>query len=161
MENTNVLLKRLLLVSWLSIGQPYPGSVKVVAMNSITKIPVFGWILKFAEFIFLTQKWSKDEGRFSESLISLREYKKQTGCSFVIVLFPEGALLEKDNLLKSHDCAKKNNLPLFQNVLLPILRGLREIVPLLRNLIDVVVDLTVMFSPERPSISDVLAGNSS
>ncbi len=132
--------------------------MKCVAKKSISSIPIFGWGLKLAEFVFLAQKWDVDKDRFKKELTSLCDYKDQTGIPLVIVLFPEGTLSESDKILVSQDYARKNRLPIFDNVLLPRFRGFREMIPIIRQKVDCIVDTTLIFDPVMPSIYDVLVG---
>lgn len=132
--------------------------MKYVAKRSIASVPIFGWALRIAEFVFLAQKWSEDEERFKKELKSLRDYEEQTGFPLTIVLFPEGTLSEPDKILVSQDYAKEKGLPVFENVLLPRFRGFREMVPILRHKIDYIVDTTLIFDPEKPNFYDVMVG---
>lgn len=148
----------LITVAWLTLGYPYPGNVKFVAMDSISRIPIFGWILRMAEFVFLAQKWDVDKERFITNLTSLSLYEDQTGNPLCIVLFPEGTLNEPHHIVKSKQYAGKTNQPVFEHVLLPRFRGFREMLPILREKVDYVVDTTCIFSPNKPDIFQVLAG---
>jgi len=148
----------LITLAWLTLGFPYPGNVKFVAMESISRIPIFGWILRMSEFVFLAQKWDVDKERFITNLTSLSLYEDQTGSPLCIVLFPEGTLHEPHHVIKSKQYAEKTNLPIFENVLLPRFRGFREMLPILRSKVDYVVDTTCIFSKDKPDIFQVLAG---
>lgn len=153
--------QRLLCIAFLSrFGAPYPGNVKVIAKRSVGRVPIFGWILRLADFVFLARSWTSDRHSFIARLRSLANYRAQTGCPLALVLFPEGTRISDDKMNISHAYAKENNLPLYSRVLLPRTRGFRELVPLLREHLDIVADVTFMFDPDFPSIVDVIAGYS-
>ena len=145
-------------MAWLSVGYPFPGNVKYVAKKSISQIPIFGWALRIAEFVFLAQKWSEDKVRFKKELHSLCHYEDQTGFPLAIMLFPEGTLSEPDKILVSQDYARANGYPVFDHVLLPRFKGFREMIPIIRHKIDYVVDTTLIFDPTMPNFYDVMVG---
>lgn len=145
-------------LAWLSrLGYPSPGNVKAVVKKSLGSVPIFGWILKFSEFVFLTRSWERDQSNFVTKLRKLSTFPS-TGLPYWLVLFPEGSRLQPDKLANSQKFAQANNYPTFNNVLLPRFKGFQALVPEIRSSINYVVDVTLMFEGKKPSMSSVLKG---
>lgn len=135
---------------------PSPGNAKSVVKASLGKVPVFGTILRFAEFLFLTRSWTADRGSFLSSLFSLREYGSSV-TPFWLVLFPEGTRLTADKIQHSRNYAVSQGDAPFTNVLYPRFKAFVAILSALRDRLDVVVDATYIFSGS-PTLENVLAG---
>ena len=145
----------LLGLAWLSrLNYPYPGNAKCIVKRSLGDVPVFGWILRFAEYIFISRNWQKDHNTFIEALKSLKSYPNP----WWIVLYPEGSRFTKEKLKFSQEFARSKGYPLVHHVLFPRLKGFGVIVDTIRDEIDSVVDATVVFEGEPPSVSAMLAG---
>lgn len=110
------------------------------------------------EFVFISKKWVQEGEKIKKEIESLGEFKDNTGYPLALILFPEGQIFETYKVKKSHEYATKNELPLLNNLLLPRLRGFREIVPILRGKIDYIIDTTIVFRPEKAKIFDVFSG---
>lgn len=151
-------------VDWLlglafiaKLGFPYPGNAKSVVKASLSKVPLFGTILRFAEFAFLTRSWKADRETFLKSLLSLRGYTKS--CSpFWFTLYPEGTRLTQEKLERSQAYAVSRHVEPLSNVLFPRFKAFTTIVPTLRDEFDGIVDATLMFEGDVPSMKNTLSG---
>lgn len=140
------------------LGAPFPGNVKAIVKASLGRVPLFGWILRFAEFLFLTRNWAADRERFFRSLNSLCAYSRDCG-SVCLVLFPEGTRLSAASLVYSQTFAREKGYPIFNQVLTPRFKAFTAVVPTLRDTLDGILDLTLMFEGSTPNMSTVLTGN--
>lgn len=72
-----------------------------------------------AMYIFLKRRWEHDEGYLREVL----DYYNGVSYPLQLLLFPEGTNLDSGTKVKSDSFAKKNNLPCYEYVLHPRVRG--------------------------------------
>lgn len=147
------------------------GKIRAFAKKSLgIYLPVMGWFWKFLNFVFLERKFDKDRPNIIKQLKALAEKSKQhKSGSFWIVIFPEGTRLRPQKLKESQEYAKEKNLTVFQNVLVPRIKGFQITLNTLREDVDGVVDLTIGY-PQleddkrvqkgkiRPSVQDLLFG---
>lgn len=136
---------------------PSPGNTKSVVKASLGTIPIFGTILHFSEFLFLTRSWAVDRESFLSSLFSLREYGSDV-TPYWFVLFPEGTRLTADKIQHSQCYALSQGATPLSHVLYPRFKAFTATVSALRGHLDVVVDATYIFS-NTPTLENVLAGN--
>ena len=152
-------------VDWLlglaflaKFGYPYPGNAKSVVKASLGHVPLFGSILRFSEFLFLTRSWNADRDVFLRSLLKLRRFS--TTCAPMwFTLYPEGTRLTPDKLQASQAFAVSRNIQPLDNVLFPRFKAFTSILGTLRDEFDAVVDATFMFDGTIPTVNTVLAGN--
>ncbi|CAN8061516.1 unnamed protein product [Agarophyton chilense] len=136
---------------------PYPGNSKSVVKASLRKVPIFGRLLHYAEFMFITRSWAADRDRFFQALKSLRGYST-TVAPLWFVLYPEGTRLTPDKLEHSQTYATSRGLKPHHNVLFPRFKAFVSIVSTLRDDFDGIVDATFMFEGKLPSMRSALAG---
>lgn len=141
-------------------GMPYPGNAKSAVKASLGKVPLFGTILNYAEFLFLTRDWSTDRNQFLSALTSLRSYGK-SGAPLWFVLYPEGTRFTHEKCEYSRAYAEKNNLRPHEHVLFPRFKAFTAIVSTLRNEFDGIIDATFMFEGEQPTVKATFAGTAS
>lgn len=141
-------------------GYPYPGNAKSVVKASLGKVPIFGNILRFAEFAFLTRSWATDKDKFFKALASMGTYS-DTGDPLWFVLYPEGTRFTKEKQQYSEAYAATKQLTPTTHVLFPRYKAFTAIVSALREKFDGVIDATFMFEGEEPAITQTLAGNAS
>lgn len=148
----------LLGIAYISrLGAPYPGNAKCVVKSSLAKVPLFGYLLVFAEFLFLARDWNRDKDAFLNHLKSLRTYS-ESGNPLFLVLYPEGTRLDANKLAYSNEYAKSMQINPTQNVLLPRYKAFTSIVSTLRDQLDGVVDTTFIFEGGVPTVSNSMAG---
>lgn len=135
---------------------PSPGNVKSAVKASLGNIPLFGTILHFAEFLFLTRSWSADRENFLTSLHNFRDYET-TVSPFWFVLFPEGTRLTPDKLQHSKQYAMSKGTDPLSHVLYPRFKAFTATMSALREQFDVVVDATYIYDSPI-SLKETLAG---
>ena len=89
-------------------------SYRFVSDIKVKKIPIFGLIAKFMNYIFI------DRNNPKEAIDILNKEIKSTDNIFI---FPEGTLFYKPMIEKSNDICKKLNIKNFKNVLCPKING--------------------------------------
>lgn len=141
-------------------SDPYPGNVKSIVKASLGRVPIFGYLLRFAEFLFLTRSWAADKDKFLARLATLRDFPA-SGNPICLVLYPEGTRLTKEKQAYSNQYAKSKGLAPTNNVLLPRYKAFTTIVTSLYDQLDGVLDTTFMFEGDHPTINSTLAGTAS
>lgn len=142
------------------LGTPYPGNAKSVVKASLGKVPVFGSILRFAEFLFLTRNWAQDRKQFLNALTSLRSFGK-CGRPLWFVLYPEGTRFTEDKREISRAYATAKNHQPHDNVLFPRFKAFTAIVSALRDDLDGIIDATFMFEGAQPTLKATLGRSAS
>eukprot|EP00172_Hildenbrandia_rubra_P001035 Plantae.Rhodophyta-Hildenbrandia_rubra.ctg16203.p1 GENE.Plantae.Rhodophyta-Hildenbrandia_rubra.ctg16203~~Plantae.Rhodophyta-Hildenbrandia_rubra.ctg16203.p1 ORF type:complete len:370 (-),score=35.71 Plantae.Rhodophyta-Hildenbrandia_rubra.ctg16203:1831-2940(-) len=145
----------LLGLAWLArFGFPYPGNAKCVVKRSLGDIPIFGWILRQTEFIFISRNWQADKDGYMSALESMREYPKP----FWIVLYPEGSRFTEEKKKRCQEYCLAKGYPLVSNVLFPRFKAFTALMPKLRGTFDGIIDATIVFDGEPPTVSTMLSG---
>eukprot|EP01112_Ceratiomyxa_fruticulosa_P008308 TRINITY_DN2152_c0_g1_i1.p1 TRINITY_DN2152_c0_g1~~TRINITY_DN2152_c0_g1_i1.p1 ORF type:complete len:320 (+),score=41.79 TRINITY_DN2152_c0_g1_i1:82-1041(+) len=132
---------------------------KWIAKRSISWIPFFGWTHYLMGDLYLARKWEDDLPNIQNwlSKFSERGFKR-------MVIFPEGTRSRDPKKLKaSQDFAKKNDLPILNNVLLPRTKGVALIIKYLQDnpgIIDCVYDMTLYYGGGGIGIGRFLRGPS-
>lgn len=127
---------------------------------SLGRVPIFGYLLHFAEFIFLTRSWAADKDKFLTRLAALCDFAR-SGNPLCLVLYPEGTRLTKEKHEYSRQYAESRGLKPTENVLLPRYKAFTSIIATLRDHIDGVIDATFMYEADEPTIKSTLAGTAS
>lgn len=120
------------------------GDVKIIMKRSLRAVPVFGWAMRFFNFVFLRRKWEHDRAHFHKRLRTFGD----SDFSFCLIIFPEGTTLTKASLAKSHAFAQKSEARETQHVLLPRVLGVWEAIKGLQmaERVDGIYDITVGYS---------------
>lgn len=139
------------------MGYPSPGNAKCAVKAALGKVPLFGTILRLAEFSFLTREWSADRLTFLRRLHSLRQYPEHA-VPFFFVLYPEGTRISPDKLNRSKRFAESRGQPPLTHVLYPRFKAFTSISSTLRDRLHGIVDATYIFEGRRPSLIRTLAG---
>lgn len=142
------------------MGYPSSGNAKSAVKSSLSQIPLFGTILYFAEFLFLTRSWNDDREAFISKLHSLRDYGA-TVCPMWFVLFPEGTRLTADKLERSRQFAISKNEPVLNHVLYPRFKAFTTVIGTMRDNFDGVIDATFIYEGLALSLKDALSGKAS
>ena len=96
-----------------------------------------------ALYIFLKRRWEQDESYLNTVL----SYFVDSSDCLQLLLFPEGTNFEDASKVKSDSFARKNNLPSYDFVLHPRVRGFTYCVEKLRQgRLDAVHDVTIGYS---------------
>ncbi|EDO40658.1 predicted protein [Nematostella vectensis] len=103
-----------------------------------------GWGMQQAMYIFLRRRWEQDEGYLNTIL----DYFKDLNYPLQLMIFPEGTNLEDRSRVHSDSFARKNNLPIYEYVLHPRVRGFVHCVEKLRHgprRMDAIHDVTIAY----------------
>merc|ERR1719427_128678 len=118
-----------------------------ITLKAILKwVPMIGWSLQTAGYIFLKRNAAKDKENIHNSLT----YYEELGCKPNILIFPEGTDLSPDNQKKGWKYAERMGLPKYNHVLHPRIKGFVWYVQTLRKVggIQAVHDVTVGYPDE-------------
>lgn len=141
------------------LGFPNPGNTKSAVKDALGKVPLFGTVLIFTQFLFLSRSWVADQVSFVKRLTALRNFRESVA-PFTLVLFPEGTRLTPERLKHSKEYAESINQQPLNHVLFPRFRGFATVVQTLANQLDGIVDGTFIFENGHPSLKDAIAGTS-
>ena len=126
---------------WIGYAAGMHGRIYVVLKESLKRIPVIGWGMQFAQFIFLKRKWEQDKPRMAAHLQKFNNPKDPMW----LMMFPEGTNLADSTREASKKWAEKNGIDDMQHMLLPRSTGLQFILQELRNTVDYVYDCTIAY----------------
>eukprot|EP01012_Entosiphon_sulcatum_P048638 TRINITY_DN6713_c0_g1_i1.p1 TRINITY_DN6713_c0_g1~~TRINITY_DN6713_c0_g1_i1.p1 ORF type:complete len:312 (+),score=45.58 TRINITY_DN6713_c0_g1_i1:22-936(+) len=102
---------------------------KYIVKKSLTYIPGFGWGMLFSGMIAINRDWTKDKKSVSAAFDNITKNKLPTW----LIMYVEGTRITPEKLKQSQEYAKKQNLPILENVLLPRPKGFVSAVQGLRN----------------------------
>eukprot|EP00028_Trichosphaerium_sp_Am-I-7-wt_P007665 CAMPEP_0168534300 /NCGR_PEP_ID=MMETSP0405-20121227/17793_1 /TAXON_ID=498012 /ORGANISM="Trichosphaerium sp, Strain Am-I-7 wt" /LENGTH=222 /DNA_ID=CAMNT_0008560931 /DNA_START=388 /DNA_END=1053 /DNA_ORIENTATION=- len=118
------------------------GKLKIVIKGVVRYIPFVGTGLLALGSVFLDRNWDKDQVTINKAFKRLITDK----LPFWFLSFPEGTRFSEEKLKASQEFCKKKDLPVFNNVLYPRVKGLREAIKVLGQDLDAVYDLTACFN---------------
>ncbi len=126
---------------WIGYAAGMHGRIYVVLKESLKRIPVIGWGMQFAQFIFLKRKWEQDKPRMAAHLQKFNNPKDPMW----LMMFPEGTNLADSTREASKKWAEKNGINDMRHMLLPRSTGLQFILQELRQTVDYVYDCTIAY----------------
>ena len=126
---------------WIGYAAGMHGRIYVVLKESLKRIPVIGWGMQFAQFIFLKRKWEQDKPRMAAHLQKFNNPKHPMW----LMMFPEGTNLADSTREASKKWAEKNGIDDMRHMLLPRSTGLQFILQELRQTVDYVYDCTIAY----------------
>ncbi|KAK8923952.1 1-acyl-sn-glycerol-3-phosphate acyltransferase PLS1 [Platanthera zijinensis] len=135
------------------------GSALAVMKKSSKFLPVIGWSMWFAEYLFLERSWAKDEQTlyiFFCILQSGLERLKDFPQPFWLALFVEGTRFTPAKLLAAQEYAASQGLPIPRNVLIPRTKvsfflNSFQAVNHMRKFVPAIYDVTVSIPKGKPS----------
>ncbi|QCE09181.1 lysophosphatidic acid acyltransferase/ lysophosphatidylinositol acyltransferase [Vigna unguiculata] len=132
------------------------GSTVAIMKKEVKYLPVLGWSMWFAEYIFLERSWKKDE----TSLKSGFEHLEHMPLPFWLALFVEGTRFTQTKLLQAQEFAASKGLPTPRNVLIPRTKGFVTAVSNLRKFVPAIYDCTyaVPKSEASPTLLRIFKG---
>ncbi|XP_009395596.2 1-acyl-sn-glycerol-3-phosphate acyltransferase PLS1 [Musa acuminata AAA Group] len=135
------------------------GSALAVMKKSSKFLPVIGWSMWFAEYLFLERSWAKDETTLKLGLQRLKDFPRP----FWLALFVEGTRFTPAKLLAAQEYAASQGLPTPRNVLIPRTKGFVSAVNIMRPFVPAIYDVTVAIPADQPSptMLRILKGQSS
>ena len=130
-----------LLLWWNSQHQ----HIRIVLKKELLAVPVFGWGMRFFQFIFLDRKWRKDQQTLSRSLLQA----SRCDLPLFLVLFPEGTVITSDTHERSRQYASKSLMRpsvMTKHVLIPKSTGLLHCLQSIRSSFNqYLFDLTICY----------------
>ncbi|RHN76141.1 putative 1-acylglycerol-3-phosphate O-acyltransferase [Medicago truncatula] len=126
------------------------GSTIAIMKKEFKYLPVIGWSMWFAEYLFLERNWAKDESSL-KSGFKLLEHKP---VPFWVALFVEGTRFTHTKLLAAQEFAISRGIPVPKNVLIPRTKGFVTAVKETRKYIPAIYDCT--FTVPRGETSPTL-----
>jgi len=159
-ENAFVIANHRWIVDWSMIfcvaaRKGRLGCIKFFVKDAIKYYPGFGWGIYVMDFIFLKRNWERDMVSISKTFEKL----KQRRLPFWLVSHVEGTRLTPEKLKASHAFAKKTDLPILNNVLLPRSKGFLATVKALRDgTATAIYDFTLVYNDGKkpPSLSSIV-----
>lgn len=130
---------------WIGYAAGMHGRIYVVLKESLKRIPVIGWGMQFAQFIFLKRKWEQDKPRMAAHLQKFNNPKDPMW----LMMFPEGTNLADSTREASKAWAEKNGIHDMKHTLLPRSTGLQFILHELKDTVEYVYDCTIAYEGVR------------
>ena len=125
---------------WIGYAAGMHGRIYVVLKESLKSIPVIGWGMQFAQFIFLKRKWEDDKPRLAAHM-----QRFNNSDPMWLMMFPEGTNLASCTREISRKWAEKNGIKDMQHTLLPRSTGLHFMLKELRSTVEYVYDCTIAY----------------
>ena len=126
---------------WIGYTAGMHGRIYVVLKESLKKIPVLGWGMQFAQFIFLKRNWEQDKPGLAKHMQKLNQSKDPMW----LMLFPEGTNLASCTREKSKKWADRLGVQDMKHTLLPRATGLHFMLSELQHSVDYVYDCTIAY----------------
>lgn len=133
------------------------GDMKFFVKDALKWVPGPGWGMVFLECIFMKRNWSEDRSRVVQQL---RKFHKDRVPVWVNI-YPEGTRMKPGKLQSAQEFARKNNMPVLKNVLIPRVRGFQATLEGLEGHLQAVYDLTIAYPGQAPALWDLLSGKGS
>ncbi|ORX84119.1 acyltransferase-domain-containing protein [Anaeromyces robustus] len=137
-------------------------SLKYFAKDSLKFLPGFGWGMYLMGQIFVKRNWTSDKKKIDKAFNGIKKDKEPVW----IITYLEGTRFTREKLIQSHAFAKERNLPIFNNVLIPRVKGFNASVNAFRNShVKYVYDFTLAYNHkekgfgELPSIATILSSD--
>ncbi|KAH7141233.1 acyltransferase-domain-containing protein [Dactylonectria estremocensis] len=126
------------------------GHIYIILKESLGKVPLLGWAMRFFGFIFMSRKMATDQPRLAYRLNKLSQRKVDPrGQTYFdpmwLLLFPEGTNLSGNGRRKSAAWAEKNDLKDPEHVMLPRSTGMFFCLNELKATVEYVYDCTVAY----------------
>lgn len=112
---------------------------KFISKDNLRWIPILGWGMYLSDYLFIKRDWKVDRDRIKNWCMN-----QKIGTSLII--YPEGSRFTEKKRDRSVEYSKKNNLPVFKNVLYPRIKGFNQCISYLQNPpFSTVVNVTILY----------------
>lgn len=110
-----------------------------ICKKTVLFFPFFGLQSRNGNAILIDRSWEKDKHKIEQKISKLKNK--------LIVIFPEGTRKTIKNYKESVNYSIKNNLPIYENLLLPRTKGSWKIINILNNenKLDKIIDMSIIF----------------
>ncbi|CAG9767735.1 unnamed protein product [Ceutorhynchus assimilis] len=129
-------------------------STKFVLKKSIKNVPIAGWVMQMAMYIFINRNWEEDKKLLNNYI----DYVAEMAYKHILILFPEGTDLTPKTKQSSDKFADANGLPKYKHVLHPRCTGFVYLVDEMRKnkCLDAVYDVTLIYPDDCPQTEEEL-----
>eukprot|EP00696_Hemimastix_kukwesjijk_P020286 gnl/Hemi2/9851_TR3425_c0_g1_i1.p2 gnl/Hemi2/9851_TR3425_c0_g1~~gnl/Hemi2/9851_TR3425_c0_g1_i1.p2 ORF type:complete len:386 (+),score=134.04 gnl/Hemi2/9851_TR3425_c0_g1_i1:75-1160(+) len=131
--------------------------MKVVVKEEMKRVPVFGFAINCAEYIFLKRDWDADKATLVEGANNLHDFPG----NFWTIIFPEGTNFKQWKADKSRQYAQEHGLPVLAYHLNPRSKALAAVLRGLRHRFTALYDGSLFYEKGIPSLPTMLAGEQS
>jgi len=123
-----------------------------VTKNSIKYIPGIGTMIYYSNDIIINRKWKNDKHLLKNYLDNI--CNDSNSDNKIIIIFPEGTRYTERKFIESNEYSINNNLPIYNNLLVPKMKGLWYILNYLynNNQLGNIIDLSIIFPNENKNI---------
>ncbi|CCU82190.1 unnamed protein product [Blumeria hordei] len=127
------------------------GHIFIILKESLKRLPVIGWGMRFYGFIFMSRKFAVDAPRISYRLQKLKEIRSESPCGkkyldpMWLLLFPEGTNASDVGRVRSAEWAKKKGIKDLEHTLLPRSTGTFFCLNELKGTVDYLYDCTLAY----------------
>lgn len=131
---------------WTAYTASFHGSVYIVLKDSIKYIPIVGFGLRMAGFVFMSRKLKTDQPRLTHRLAQLTR-KDPAGhrTPMWLLMFPEGTNLSRNGRAASVKWAKRQDIPDLKYQLIPRSTGTYFCLKGLDRTVEWVYDCTLAY----------------
>lgn len=133
------------------------GVLKFIVKDSIKWIPVFGWAMYMAGFLFIKRSWETDMERIRRWCYRAKLSKQKR----ILVIYPEGTRCTRKKLEKSREFCRRSGLAELDNVLYPRTKGFKLCFNSLQNsAFDSIIHATIVYveNGQKAAAPSLLAG---
>ena len=138
----------ILVIFELAYRQKRLGDLKWFVKQSVKWVPGVGWGMQFLNCIFVKRDWKRDENRIAKAFYRLVKSK----IPFYMVIFPEGTRIKPAKVAESVRFSEEHGLPVMNKVLFPRTKGFIATVKGLRQQIDAIYDVTILYNDHVPGL---------
>ena len=116
-----------------------------ILKKEITYFPGIGFIMYTSNDIKLSRNWEQDKTTFSKQIDNLKS-SLTNNMKQVIIIFPEGTRSTPKKLQEGQDFSRKNDFPVYNNLLVPRIKGLYYLINNLKtsNQLGRIWDMTLV-----------------
>jgi len=130
------------------------GDMKWFAKDVIKYVPRVGWGMLFLDCIYVKRDWYSDKNKI---LATFQKFYEKN-IPIWLMIFPEGTRIRPHKLAKANSIAKDKGMDTFKNVLLPRTKGMVASVQGLRQHIQAIYDVTIIYNGPAPSLLQLFMG---
>jgi 1-acyl-sn-glycerol-3-phosphate acyltransferase len=124
--------------------------LKWFVKDPIKWVPGIGWGMLFMDCLFVKRNWMADKEKVTKTFSRLKRNKSP----FWVISFAEGTRITPKKKKRSQEFAKKMNLPILENVMLPRTKGFEATLEGL-DTIEAIYDITIGYENSPPHLLEL------